>query len=115
MNLTVGSGGVPAGNYVGTFSGIEPQPENREKGYGAGLKWRFQIEAGPQAGQTAARITGTAPTPKNSCGKMLSGLLGRALKEGENIDLNSFVGKKFMLIVGAGQGGGTRVEVVVPM
>src|SRR5262245_17394797 len=113
--LTVSSGGVPVGNYTSTFSGVESQPENKEKGYGAGIKWKFTVDAGPQAGQIASRITGPTPTPKNSCGKMLSGLLGRALREGEQIDPDSFVGKKYMLVVAAGQNGGTRVEAIVPL
>ena len=113
--LTVSSGGVPVGNYTGTFAGVEAQPANPEKGYGPGLRWRFAIDAGPQAGQVAGRVTGTTPTPKNGCGKMLSGLLGRALKEGEQIDPDQYVGKRYMIVVETGQGGGTRVAAVVPM
>ena len=113
--LTVSSGGVPIGNYTGTFAGIEAQPENKEKGYGPGIRWKFAIDNGPCAGQTASRVTGQTLTPKNTCGKMLSGLLGRGLKEGEQIDPDQFIGKRFMIVVEAGQGGGTRVAAVVPM
>ena len=105
--LTVGSGGVPVGSYTGTFAGIEPQPEHKEKGYGAGLRWKFTIDAGPQKGATASRITSLSPTPKNAAGKLLTGLLGRELKEGEQIDPDQFIGRRFMLVVAAGQGGGT--------
>lgn len=113
--LTVSSGGVPVGNYTGTFAGVEAQAANKDKGYGAGLRWKFAIDAGAHAGQTASRITGPAPTPKNGCGKMLAGLLGRALTEGEAVDPDTLVGKRFMIVVAAGQGGGTRVEAVAPM
>ena len=113
--FTVSSGGVPAGSYTGTFAGIEVQPENKEKGYGPGTRWKFTIDAGPCAGQTASRVTGSTPSPKNGAGKILAGLIGRALKEGEQIDPEQFVGKRFMIVVAAGQGGGTRVEAVVPM
>jgi hypothetical protein len=113
--FTVSSGGVPAGSYTGTFAGTEIQPENKEKGYSVGTRWKFTIDAGPYAGQTTSRITGSTASSKNSCGKMLAGLLGRALKEGEQIDPEQFVGKRFMIVVAAGQGGGTRVEAVVPM
>lgn len=113
--FTVSSGGVPIGNYTATFQGIEAQPENKEKGYPPGLRWKFTVAAGPQAGQTASRVTGATPSPKNSCGKMLSGLIGRALKEGEQIDPDQYIGRKFMIVVAAGQGGGTRVEAIVPM
>jgi hypothetical protein len=113
--LTVGSGGLPVGNYTALFAGIEPQPENKEKGYAAGLRWKFTVDAGPCKDQTASRITGTAPTTKNSCGKMLAGLLGRAVAEKEQIDPDIFVGKKYMIVVAAAQGGGTRVEAIVPI
>jgi hypothetical protein len=46
---------------------------------------------------------------------MLSGLLGRALTESEQIDPDTYLGKRFMLVVAAGQEGGTRVEAVIPM
>jgi hypothetical protein len=113
--FTVSSGGVPAGSYTGTFAGVEPQPENKERGYPAGLRWIFKVDSGPQAGQTASRITGSTPSPKNSCGKLLSGLIGRALKEGEQLDPDQWIGKRYMLVVAASQGGGTRVEAIVPM
>jgi hypothetical protein len=113
--LTVSSGGVPIGNYTGTFAGVEVQPENKEKGYASGLRWKWTISAGPCAGQTASRVTGASPSPKNSCGKILSGLIGRSLKEGEALDPDQFVGKPYMLVVAAGQNGGTRVEAVVPL
>jgi hypothetical protein len=113
--LTVSSGGVPVGNYTGTFAGLEPQPENKEKGYAAGLRWKFVINAGLHSGQTASRISSATPTPRNSCGKMLSGLIGRALKEGEQIDPDQYIGKPYMIVVAAGQQGGTRVEAIVPI
>jgi hypothetical protein len=111
--LTVSSGGVPVGNYTGTFAGVEAQPENKEKGYGPGMRWKFAIDNGPYAGQVASRVTGPKPTPKNGCGKMLSGLLGRALKDGEQLDPDQLIGRRYMIVVAASQGGGTRVEAVV--
>jgi len=114
-SLTVSSGGVPIGNYTGTFTGTEVTPPKPEKGYGAGLRWKFQIDAGTCAGQTTSRVTGTSPTPKNGCGKLLSGLIGRALKEGEQVDPDNFIGKRYMIVVAASREGGTRVEAIVPM
>jgi hypothetical protein len=113
--LTVSSGGVPSGNYTGTFADVEAQPENKEKGYPAGLRWKWTINAGPCAGQIVSRVTGNSPSPNNACGKVLSGLIGRPLQEGESIDPDQFVGKPYMLVVAAGQGGGTRIDAVVPL
>lgn len=112
--LTVSAGGVPVGNYSGSFAGVETTPANTEKGYPPGLRWKWVVGAGPCAGQSVSRVTGTAPSPKNSCGKILSGLLGRALKEGEAIDPDHYLGKQYLLVVAPGQGGGTRVEAVLP-
>jgi hypothetical protein len=113
--LTVSSGGVPVGSYTGKFVGIEEVPANSEKGYSAGLRWKFAIETGPYEGQTVRRVTGPAPTVKNACGKVLSGLTGRALKENEQIDPDTFLGRRYLLAVAAAQEGGTRVEAVIPM
>jgi hypothetical protein len=113
--LTVSAGGVPVGSYTGKFAGLEEVPANPEKKFGVGLRWKFTIDTGPFDGQTVSRVTGPTPTLKNSCGKMLSGLLGRALTESEQIDPDTYLGKRFMLVVAAGQEGGTRVEAVIPM
>jgi hypothetical protein len=112
--LTVSEGGVPPGTYSATFVGTEPQPENKERGFPPGLRWRFKISAGPLAGQIASRVTGPAPSPKNGCGKMLSGLLGRQLTPQEQVDPEKLVGQPCSIVVAPGQMGGTRVEAVVP-
>ena len=57
MQLKVGSGSLPPGTYTGTFAGAEVHPENKERGYGPGTRWKFTIDAGPYAGQTTSRIT----------------------------------------------------------
>jgi hypothetical protein len=113
--LTVSSGSVPVGSYTGRFAGLEEVAENQEKKYAAGIRWRFVIDAGPYEGQTVSRVTGPAPSVKNTCGKVLSGMVGRALKENEQIDTDAFLGRRYMLVVAAGQEGGTRVEAVIPM
>jgi len=41
---------VAIGNYNGTFAGIEAQPENKEKGYAAGIRWKWTVTSGPYAG-----------------------------------------------------------------
>jgi hypothetical protein len=113
--LTVSGGGVPVGSYTGKFAGTEEVPENPDRGYGPGRRWKFAIDTGPHEGQTVSRVTGQTPSVKNACGKMLSGVIGRALKEYEQIDPDMYVGRRYMLVVAAGQEGGTRVEAVVPM
>jgi hypothetical protein len=113
--MTMSQGGVPAGEYTATFAGIEPQAANVEKGYGAGIRWKFTIDAGAQQGQMSSRITSPAPTLRNSCGKMLTGLIGRPLADRESADPNAYLGKRYRILVGVGQGNGTRVEFVTPI
>jgi hypothetical protein len=46
---------------------------------------------------------------------MLSGLIGRAIKEGEQIDPEKYIGSRYMVVVVPSQSGGTRVEVISPI
>jgi len=112
--MKVTAGGVDPGNYVATFAGVESQAADPTRKFGAGLRWKFCIESGPQAGQVASRITGLTPTTKNGAGKILRGLLNRDLQQGESIDPDQFIGKRYTIIVQAGPQGGSRVEVILP-
>jgi hypothetical protein len=112
MKLKVSAGGVPAGAYSAKFLGVEVVPEDPTKGYGAGIRWQFEVVGGQHTGSKAGRITTATPTAKNACGKMLSGMTGQALKSGEEVDLGQFVGKAFFVVVQDTNGGGTRVETV---
>jgi hypothetical protein len=113
--LTVSTGTVPVGNYTGKFMGLETVAENPERKFGAGLRWRFSIDTGPHEGLIVTPITGTAPSVRNGCGKLLGALLGRPLKEGEQVDPDVCLGRRYMIVVATGQEGGTRVEAVIPM
>jgi hypothetical protein len=113
--LTVAVGVVPVGSYVGTFVGVEEVPAKPDSQYGPGLRFKFAIESGPYAGQIVSRVTGTTPSVKNACGGILSGLLGRPAKEGEQIDTAKYVGRRYMLVVADGKEGGTRVEAIMPL
>jgi hypothetical protein len=112
--LKVTSGSIPVGQYRATFEGVEEQPANVQKGYAAGLRWKFKVVSGPHAGLATSRVTGATPSPANACGKILSGLVGRAIKEEEEFDPDQYRGRKYLVIVEAAQGGGTRVAAVVP-
>ena len=113
--LTVSRGGVPAGNYTGVFAGLEDVPPNTERKLDAGIRWKFTIDDGPYKGEIASRITGSRPSIKTNCGKMLSGLIGRPLRENEQIDTDNYLGKRYVIVVERGQEGATRVEVVILM
>ncbi len=108
MKFKVSNGGVPTGSYVGKFLGVEPY----ENEYGECMRWEWEITVGDCKGQKASRLTGLTPTLKNACGKMPSAVSGKPLNAGEEIDLTPCVGKPYLLIVQAGEKGGTRVETV---
>lgn len=108
MKLTVSSGGVPVGSYLGKFLGVEKVTND----YGDGLSWRWEIVSGPHAGQKVGRITTPQPTTKNVCGKIVAGVIGKPLSAGEEIDLAACVSKTYLLVVTEGERGGTRVESV---
>src|SRR5262245_20825590 len=115
MAMFTVSGGVPAGRCTARLAGVETQPEKKEKGDAARVRWKLTTGTGPHSGKAAFRITVPTPIPKNGCGKTLSGLVGRAVSEGEQIDPGQDVGKRLMPVVAVGQGGWTRVEAIVPM
>jgi len=112
MRLKVSAGGVPVGSYTAKFAGIEPTTSEQ---YGAGYRWKWEITAGAQAGQAASRTTGTTPTEKNGCGAMLRGLIGGELAVGQEIDIEQYIGRNYMLVVAATASGATRVEAIVPV
>jgi len=115
LTVTAGGGGPPAGNYVATFSGVDEVPANKEKGFGPGLRWKFKIAGGPQEGVSASRVTSCDVRSTTVGGRLLSGLLGRGLQIGEQIDPDVFIGRKYMVVVAAGPSGSNRVEAVMPM
>jgi hypothetical protein len=107
MKLKV-SGGVPEGSYLAKFSKVEPTSNN----YGKGLKWFWEISGGAQVGQSTSCTTSDSPTPKNRCGKILSGMLGKSLNTGEECDVDALVGQTFLIVVRKGDTGGTFVDSV---
>jgi hypothetical protein len=109
VKLKVSPGGVPPGNYTTTFAGLENVTSEK---YGEGLRWKFKVAQGMHAGQMASRITGLTPSPRNACGKMLSGLLGRQLNPDEEVEVGQFIDQVFMAVVAAAENG-TRVEAII--
>ena len=110
--LTVKTAGVPIGSYTCKFVGTE-SVDHAE--YGDGLKWIFQVVEGSLSGKETYRTTKPDPTPKNSCGKFLAALAGEAPSDGLDVDTDDYIGRRYMVMVGASQGGdSTRIETFVP-
>ncbi len=114
MEFTVSEGsGPPAGIYRATFVGVvmTTHPD-----YGDGARFDFRVKGGEHDGKTASRTTKRTPSAKNSCGRIMSGLLGTAMKPGEKVSLAACVGRDFTIVVAnAPSGTATRIEQVMPI
>ena len=66
----------------------------------------------PRTSTTRTRCPGSTAIPslKNACGKMLQGIAGKNLASGDEIDVATFVGHNFLIVVQATESGATRVE-----
>ncbi|HJN12611.1 MAG: hypothetical protein QGG09_11820 [Pirellulaceae bacterium] len=111
MKLTIGNTGPPPGNYTAKFVAVE---ESHHDQFGDGLRWVFSVTNGEHAGKAATRVTATKPTAHNNCGKVLAGLLGRSVKPDEEIDIDLLIGRTYLIVVAETEGGGTRVESIIP-
>ncbi|SRR5579871_6594146 len=113
MKLVVGSGGVPVGSYMMEFCGYEEVPADKDRGFGAALRWKFVITEGKYKDSTVSRITTPSPTLKNACGKMLSAIIGKPLTAGDGADLDEHIGVGLIGQVAETESGATRVESVM--
>lgn len=111
MILTVSNGIVPAGSYSATFDGVEI----KASAFGPGLSWQFTVASGPYAGSKVTAMTPQSPTHSNKAGRFVSGLLGRALQTGEQLDLSQCRGKKYLIVVAQTEKGGSKVETVTAL
>ncbi|MDP6717845.1 MAG: hypothetical protein QGF59_04300 [Pirellulaceae bacterium] len=111
MKLTIGNSGPPPGNYTAEFITIDATHHEQ---FGDGMRWSFRVTNGEHTGKTATRVTTTTPTVGNNCGRVLAGLLGRSVKPDEEIDIDLLVGRTYLIVVAETEGGGTRVESIIP-
>lgn len=112
MTMSESQYGAPAGIYRTRFVGVK---ENDHPEFGAGLQWEFEVLDGMYKGKVVSRTTAPSPTLKNSCGKMLVSLSGSAINKDQEIDVDSFVGQIYQVMVEPNStGNGTRVGTVMP-
>jgi hypothetical protein len=110
------SGGepIPDGIYSAIFEGFEVKPKSVHNGkeMNEGIMFRFKVGDGVHKDKIASNIGPTKPTPNNVSGRLMMGLNGGDVKEGEKINLNSFIGKLYTIVVDknkAGRGVVTKV------
>jgi hypothetical protein len=92
---------VPAGTYDVQLVGTEEaKPFDGPSRYGRAnngprLLWRFRITAGERAGQDLVQFTGAEVVQKSGLLRLLTMLLGRPLRKGEQIDPDTMKGFRF--------------------
>lgn len=95
---------IPDGKYLAKFMGVTlkdatGQLDQRGHPLPPGMTWDFQIVEGEQSGKKADRLTGRTPTPKSGCGKFLAAVSDTVLKDGQEVDLQQFVGQLYRITI----------------
>jgi hypothetical protein len=95
---------LPIGAYTGVFKGVEPcELEGKPK-------WRFvfEVATGEHKGKTERTLVSPDIKPTTHAGQVISGLLGRALVAGENVEaaIKACVGQAYLIVVQPGPKGG---------
>jgi hypothetical protein len=109
--------GAPAGVYEGVFSGVAPMPGPPKIGkdgkpMGPSVEWKFTLDKPAEfAGRIVSRITSAVPTPKNGCGELLDGLVGRNVGFSENIDTDAYLNRPYRIVIGPGKEDKTKTVV----
>jgi len=87
LTLTVQSNEpIPTGEYVVELTAIELVDTQ----YGKQLKWTFVV---PDHKRTLVAYSSFSASPKSKCIRWASALLNRAIAVGEQVDMQSLVGK----------------------
>jgi hypothetical protein len=95
----------PIGFWLADYQGVEDKTLRQ-----GDIKWRFslKVKSGEHVGKTISALTDRKLNPNTLSGRLISGLLGRELKEGENVKeaLDACKGKTYMVSVDVGPQGG---------
>jgi hypothetical protein len=92
------------GRFIAKFVRVIPHTSSKPDPktgqiYPPGLKWEFELCSGEDTGKPASCITGERPTKKNSCLRIMSGIVGHPLDEQEAVDTDQYVGKFYMVTI----------------
>lgn len=103
---------LPPGQYTARLRERKEMPASQKfPDAGPSFAWEFEVVAGEHAGKSASAWTPTRLTSQNNLGKLISRMLGRPMRSGEEIDLDDFMGKIYSIIVDTTQDG-TRTKVI---
>ena len=90
MKMTIQKSGIEPGQYTATFKGVE----DIETQYGEGARFVFEVD-----GSTISRITKPQATMNNATGRIITGMVGKSLSPGEEVDLDALLDKQFAITV----------------
>jgi hypothetical protein len=110
-----GKASVPPNNYTGRFVGVESI--TNAKWEGERWRWTWEVTTGQHTGNKADALTQCDISPNTQAGRIVAGLLGRAIQTGEDVQaaINACVGKVYLVSVMPGpQGGKPAVRSVLP-
>ena len=93
---TVKPSGASPGTHNCVFQGaFELPPRKDGPDYGPALLVKFKADNG----QEPSAIVSETPTLRNSCGRILAGMLGRPLRPDEVVTWTQFENQRFVVIV----------------
>lgn len=97
---------LPPASYYAVFKSV--LPFDNDKIDGQRLKWLWEVTSGPCKGREATALTDATFSQGNKAGKFVSGMLGRALVDGEKLGqvIEGLKGQRFAVRVAAGPKGG---------
>ena len=107
MRFTMNAGGIPAGHYHAEFAGAESF-EN-ESDYGPAVRLKWKVIDGEHADAEASRICSQKLSRKSNLYGFVRSLKGLDVEPGEEVDLQSYVGTKGLVVVEEIDSGATRV------
>ena len=93
---------IPPGMYLAEFRGVEDRefpgkdgpPETK-------WRWRFGVKTGEYAGCEPPALTGQRISPGSHAGRLISGIIGRELKAGDEVKalVDACVGQSYLVAV----------------
>ncbi|MEO2035578.1 MAG: hypothetical protein ABGZ35_26160 [Planctomycetaceae bacterium] len=105
FTMTVGEG-IPAGGYSAEFIGVE----EFENEYGPGVRLKWKVNDGEHAGAEPSAMCSQKLSAKSKLHKFVKALKGGEIAAGEEIDLQTYVGVRGLIVVVESDNGATYVD-----